>query len=119
MRRLFFTFAGGPPGVGLLLLRLLAGAAVIAHNVVVLRGEPTLLLALFAVLLAGLGVLLLIGLCTPVVAGSIALWALWDAAAHPVDRFYCVIVAVLGMALALIGPGAWSVDARLFGWKRL
>jgi hypothetical protein len=21
--------------------------------------------------------------------------------------------------LALLGPGAWSIDARLFGWRRI
>jgi putative oxidoreductase len=25
----------------------------------------------------------------------------------------------LGAALAMLGPGAWSVDARLFGRKRI
>jgi hypothetical protein len=25
----------------------------------------------------------------------------------------------VGVALALVGPGKWSVDARLFGWKRI
>jgi len=29
------------------------------------------------------------------------------------------MLATLAIALALIGPGAWSVDARLFGWKRI
>jgi len=28
-------------------------------------------------------------------------------------------LAVLGLALAMIGPGAWSVDARLFGRRRI
>jgi hypothetical protein len=28
-------------------------------------------------------------------------------------------MTVIGVALALLGPGAWSIDARLFGWKRL
>jgi putative oxidoreductase len=119
VRRLFFTFAHGPPGIGLLLLRLLTGTAVVAHSVTVLRGEPPVGLALFAVFLIGLGLLLIAGFWTPVVAASIAVIALWDAFAHAVDRWYFVTVAILGIALTLLGPGAWSVDARLFGWKRL
>jgi uncharacterized membrane protein YphA (DoxX/SURF4 family) len=30
-----------------------------------------------------------------------------------------ILLATLGTAVALLGPGAWSVDARLFGWKRI
>ena len=29
------------------------------------------------------------------------------------------LLATLGAALALMGPGAWSVDARLSGWRRI
>ena len=29
------------------------------------------------------------------------------------------LVAVVAMAVAMIGPGAYSVDARLFGWREL
>jgi len=29
------------------------------------------------------------------------------------------MAGVVCTALVLLGPGAWSVDARLFGWKRV
>jgi hypothetical protein len=29
------------------------------------------------------------------------------------------MAATIGAALAMIGPGAWSLDARLFGRKRI
>ena len=119
MRRLFFTFASGPPGIGLLLIRLLAGTAVVIHGVMVLHSEPPLKLALFGAFFIGLGLLLIAGLWTPIAGWLIALSALWDVFAHPAGWRYSVMVGVLGLALALLGPGAWSVDARLFGWKRL
>jgi putative oxidoreductase len=119
VRRLFFTFANGPPGIGLLLIRLLAGSTVLAHSVSLIRSEPPLGLTLLAAFFFLLGLLLVVGFWTPVAGGLIALGALWDALAHPADRYYSVMVAVLGLALALLGPGAWSVDAWLFGWKRL
>jgi hypothetical protein len=30
-----------------------------------------------------------------------------------------VVAAALGISLAMLGPGAWSLDARIFGRKRL
>jgi hypothetical protein len=38
---------------------------------------------------------------------------------HSGDPWTAVIPAVLGVALAMIGPGAWSIDARLFGRKHI
>jgi hypothetical protein len=35
------------------------------------------------------------------------------------DLFAGVLAATVGGALAMLGPGRWSVDARLFGWKRI
>jgi hypothetical protein len=53
------------------------------------------------------------------VAGTlVAAEALWNvfSTGHP-SRW--ILLATLGAALALTGPGAWSIDARLCGWKRL
>jgi uncharacterized membrane protein YphA (DoxX/SURF4 family) len=119
VRRLFFTFANGPPGIGLLLLRLLAGSAAVAHGVFGLRGAPELPAALVATSFIGLALLLVVGLWTPLVGAFIAADVLWEALAHPGYRWYSLTIAVLGLALALLGPGKWSLDARLFGWKRL
>jgi len=37
----------------------------------------------------------------------------------PSDAALYTLLAALATALALLGPGAWSVDARLFGWRRV
>jgi hypothetical protein len=102
-----------------LLIRVLTGSAVVAHSLAMLHGElrvgPLVVTAFFAVL----GLFLVVGFWTPLAGGLIALAALWDGLTHPTARYYALVVGVLGVALALLGPGAWSVDARLFGWKRL
>ena len=61
----------------------------------------------------------LAGLWTPVVGSLIAVLAAWEAFSEPADPWAGIFIATIGLALALLGPGAWSVDARLFGWRRI
>jgi putative oxidoreductase len=118
MRRLFSTFSSGPPSLGLLLLRLVAGITLIARCVELHNGAS---LQTFTphVIAAGSGLLLLFGLWTPVAGAIVAIMELSIALSHSHDPWVSVLLASLGVALALMGPGAWSVDARLFGWKRI
>jgi hypothetical protein len=105
--------------LGLLLLRLLAGIAGIVLGLNALRSASGPIATLFHVMWLALSALLIVGLWTPVVGTLLALNALWHALTHVEDRWYCVVVGALGVALALLGPGLWSVDARLFGWRRV
>jgi putative oxidoreductase len=68
---------------------------------------------------AGAAILLLIGLWTPFAGGLIAVLQLGLALSHPADPWPFVRVGALGAALAMLGPGGCSVDARLFGRKQI
>jgi putative oxidoreductase len=119
LRRLFSTFARGWPSVGLLLLRLVAGIALIAQVVGKLQGGPSVQVIAFSVLAIALGLLLLVGLWVPVAGTLVAALELctipWEHAALATHIF----IATIAAALALVGPGFWSVDRRLYGWKRI
>lgn len=65
------------------------------------------------------GLLLLAGLWTTVAGAIAAITELWIVVSHVYDPWVSVLLVGLGAALALMGPGAWSVDARLYGWKRI
>ena len=118
MRRLFSTFADGLPGAGLLILRLFLGGALTLGAIgAVLHGSITA--AIVNVLAAIAGMFLLIGLWTPIVGAIVALTELWVVLLLPQDLRLHVLQAVFGIGLAMIGPGVWSVDARLYGWRRL
>ena len=119
MRRLFSTFAHGAPGAGLLLLRAVAGSTLVFQAALALRGDPPVVSTILHVLTGALGVLLLAGLWTPVAGMVLAVLAMWSALLHRADFLNWTLLAALGAALALLRPGAWSIDARLFGWKRV
>jgi len=68
------------------------------------------------------GILLLTGLWTPVVGALIAidqLWIAFSGGESPRDgQWIHILLAVLTAAVAMLGPGAWSIDARRFGRQR-
>lgn len=119
MRRLFSTFARGWPGVGLILLRLVVGIALIWRAAENQIGDLSLELAAFLVLSLGLELLLIIGLWTPMAGTLIAVLQLSRITFNFGDPWTCILLAAIGAALALLGPGFWSVDARIYGWRRI
>ena len=119
MQRLFSSFANGWPGKGLALQRLAAAGAVLLCEVPRMR-YPSPLVSLAVQLVAtSAGSLLLLGLWTPVVGVAVTCCELslsfMDLGALP----FHLLMAVLGLSIAMIGPGSWSIDARLFGRKRI
>jgi hypothetical protein len=119
VRRLFSTFAHGAPGVGLLLLRAATAIALVFDLITALRSGPSLGPTILYVLTGVAGLLLLVGLWTPIAGTVLAILASRNAFLHPADPLSWTLLAALGAALALLGPGGWSADARLFGWKRV
>ena len=103
MRRLYSTFAHGPAGIGLLIIRVVAGVALLTHAVMALLDSPHMGIVLFSVFLGALGLLLLVGLWTPVAGvlaavASVAGVVVWQSA----DRWYCLRIGMLSLAIALL-----------------
>ena len=65
------------------------------------------------------GVLLLVGFGTPFVGTLIAIVELWIAITRVGDPWIPIMLAMLGGTGAMIGPGEWSLDARLFGRRHM
>ena len=117
LRRLYSTFAGGAPGIALLLMRLVVGAVVLWRADPGLWSGPPLDIVSASLALAAL--LLIAGLWTPVAGAVVALVAISDILRTGELLNGRLLAATIGCALTMLGPGRWSVDARLFGWKRI
>ena len=118
LRRLYSTFAA----VGrnrLILMRIVVGFALVSSAGPSLLSSRVMPLTILCVLLAAAAVLLIIGLFTPIVGTLVALIESFRLILVNADRLLYLLIATFGAALAMLGPGLWSLDARLFGWKRI
>jgi hypothetical protein len=66
-----------------------------------------------------LGGLLLLGLWTPVAGTVVAIGAIWVGISGSLSLSPCIFIGIMGAALALLGPGAFSLDAWIYGWRRI
>jgi putative oxidoreductase len=91
-------------------MRLVSGTALLVEGYLALRGGRSLGPAWLQACSMGLGILLIAGLWTPITGSLVALEALRNvfSAGHSSGW---IMLATLASALALIGPGAWSLDA--------
>ncbi len=65
------------------------------------------------------GTFLLLGLWTPLAGIVIAIVEVWIFSARWGTPLIAIVLAILGLTVAMIGPGMWSIDARLYGRKHL
>jgi len=100
-------------------MRLVVGSVVVVRAGSKLWTDAPLHATLSSASLATSGLLLIAGLWTPVAGAVVALLEISHLLTMGPDRLACLLAGTLGGALAMLGPGRWSVDARLFGWKRI
>ena len=127
MQRLFGSFPDRYPGAGLLCLRLAAGGALLAQAGTYLSGFLEAGFAAWATLSIALvsGLCLIGGLLTPA-AGIVAILGTLLVATGPIPESQLFLrwqgSLLLGAAIVsivLVGPGAYSIDARLFGRREI
>jgi putative oxidoreductase len=119
VQRLFSTFPEGWPGTGLLFLRAAAAIPVVQYGIAGLLTTPLLGHLILQLMATGAAALLLVGFWTPVAGVLLAVAEIFLAFSHSHDPWIHILLGTLGAGLAMLGPGAWSVDARLFGRKRI
>jgi uncharacterized membrane protein YphA (DoxX/SURF4 family) len=114
--------------VGLILLRAAVGLTLIAQGMAHLTGgadmTPTAIVDdLIAVVIGGA---LMIGFLTPVAGTAAAVFSFMTALAWlppgtavPFDGPVSVLHAIVSCAIALLGPGAFSLDSYLFGRREI
>ena len=105
-------FPQGGPGVALLLLRI----SVVAFLIVVATNYNG---SFHGLILAGVSLIsisLLIGFLTPFLCVVVAASVIGNMIVNPhASSVVCVIAIANAAALGLLGPGAYSLDSKLFG----
>ena len=117
-QRLFSTFPNSAPGAGLLLLRLCGGGQSIPDGLQYASSHASWIAQGLGIAQLLTGSLLILGWWTPAASACAALLGIAVALS---DIRWELHIAQAGIALGLLalGPGAWSIDARLYGRKHI
>jgi len=119
LQRLFSIFPNGWPGAGLLVLRIASGGYLLTNGIAAIAAPGARLLGSLALTSTIPGGLLLIGLWTPVVgilAALLEAFMILMTIEEPKEGILLICVCA---AIAMLGPGCWSIDSVLFGRRRL
>ena len=135
LQRLFPAFPRGWPGVGLLLLRSAIGVTAILQGALFLANSvnPAASILAAALLMAASGFALVLGLFTPLAAGTVGITTIGMALSRGISMsgfpasapnlfgatLSAVLVVVVAVAIVCLGPGALSLDARMFGRREV
>ena len=127
--RMSSVFPGGLAAVGLLLLRLALGLATALQGLLYFAGPRglTVQMAVFGALSLISGVMLVLGFLTTVVGTVVGLGIICIAlSGFPSSEcnlfdgtLRCLFTEIVSVAVVLLGPGALSLDARLFGRREI
>lgn len=115
----FFEFPTGCAAFGLLLIRLVSGVVLVWQAFSYIPGATIGTTAILYILSALAGAFLAVGYRTQLAGGVTAAVEMWLAVFSHGDPLVRILLAAFAAALAFLGPGAWSMDARLAGWKRI
>jgi uncharacterized membrane protein YphA (DoxX/SURF4 family) len=126
LRRLYSTFPSGFPGGGLLLLRVGMGLILVVQSYRALPGTQSSSYGLWvlALITSVVGISFILGLLTPL-AGLVAVLIgptlqLWHSTWNPYPPgLWSLSPLVMAVAITLLGPGAFSLDARFFGRRKV
>ena len=128
LQYLFSGFPAGSAGIALLVLRAVLGVAIIVQGVLCVPGPNGSFGAWCeSALVAISGALLVVGLLTPVVAVVIGLVAIAIGvellpSCRPIlfdSSLSITLGAAMLVAITVLGPGALSIDARMFGRREI
>lgn len=101
-----------------MLLRFVTGAALLCCTTTHLPGTAPAA-SVLQLIEAAAAIFLLIGFWTPIAGAIVAGRQLWIVLSAGGEIWLPLVLATLGTSLAMIGPGAWSIDALIFGRKQI